>query len=433
MLDTKMGWYQKLTSQDARLGTTNRYDEILSTDDVNKNFYPPLAMQAATITGWWYQVADDVLRQFNANSYCATGNCTWEGWSTLAIRFQCAPATVKLVENTTDYFSPEANIVLYRNDTYKTIYNQTAQSEIPDSSTFSPSGPKALGNTSVILHISAIGINTASQEPEAAECVVYWAAIKTQTHRMINGTLETFWQVDEEYSIPDAVNNSSSNSSDIVINPSWKQEPGCVFYDKQYPMHDPACRFTVTEEAHVGLQNFLGSFLTMNIYEITATTQRIISADAMNALVVGMSDFDGIFQALNGFMNYTTSFMTLQVTRSNSALDGQLWSAGAFGTLWSFESLYVANWRWASYPALMLVASGALFATTAWLSRREAIWKNSFLPTLYHGFGTSGEGETQDIRELATMEKAAGEQRVRMVESEEWVGKRLRVVQNNAG
>lgn len=425
MLDDEITWFsQNEISSGALLGVTNLYNESSSVSTNNDKFTATIPMQSAVISGWWFSSSTSTQQTMQVKSTCISGNCTWEDVSTLAIGYSCSTAPVESGSEGI-YISTQASINNTAGDGSNATYSLVARPSIPENSSFAEAGNHHV-DASVIVHVAALGLTSAGDDYEAAECILYWKVAKISHNSEFNGVIQTPWDGDETYTKP-APNNSSG--ADAVIKPNWKDDSGCRFGSQSFPRHDPACSFTVTTNAHTGLQTFLVNFLSMSEGYGEDGATRYTTSDSLNAFIYSWNGT--LYDTMDGVLQSTTQFMSSEVARSPALFDGEEQDGSVYGYVWTFEAQFTVKWTWAAYPVGMLLVSTALFVITIWQSRKDAIWKNSFLPTLYHSFGSSeGVGTyAYDLRELEGMQEVAANQKARMVADENWIGKRLKLAE----
>lgn len=92
-------------------------------------------------------------------------------------------------------------------------------------------------------------------------------------------------------------------------------------------------------------------------------------------------------------------------------------------TIWPPELVYAIQWRYLSFPFLLIVSSAAFFLSTVILTWGEETWKTSQLAILFHGLSERDARTVGSLDPVPDM-KAIGEQMcIRLVETEE--GKKL--------
>lgn len=428
--DGQLAKYSVPNSYFARLNITNRYQNV---SGVSPNDFTAVAsMQSAVVYGWWDGSAsspDSIHMQNYDTSYCLTGNCTWRDVTSLAVGYNCSSARLDPSSDTEYYFSTQAsisNMVENPRGALPGIYNTTtnivASSSVPENSSFSGE------DVAVIAHIAAI------DQDEAVECIMYWTVTRT-TQTAISDYFYynwTVWNVDEFYSTPEPSQDTSAES-DIVLNPAWSQgAPGCSFLNETFGRKDPECSFAVSSEAQTGLQGFLIPFLTMSRFWDPEEEDTFVTDDAMNAfLSAGAYRQNGsISDTLDLLLGFTVMSMSTEVKRFPALVHGEWQNGELWGDLIQLDPQFQARWRWAAYPVVMLLASSVLFAMTIWQSRKSVIWKNRFLPVLYHGFGPDevAISQSQDLRQLHVMEDLARRQKMMLVLGANNVGTKLDVI-----
>lgn len=350
---------------------------------------------------------------FTATATCATSNCTWQSFETLAVCNTCVNLSSRLDKTRIEVSAPIKAYDLYTN--YYTLPNgfsltgiqpqsvgsqamhdgvlnmttsRTANYSVPgevvvywDSVAFKDSGSK-------LISLFAIGPapNSIPEQPDAAflpqhslemsgspqftppiafECLLQFC-IQTRRGVFTNGTYtET---VLSRY-IDDSVLTSADNDGPNVtlISPTV------------------GTKFTISREAVVITRQWLGTILVGNVTLSTprggtfsANSGRFYSSDRIMPFSAAMN------ASTTGFENLINNI----ADSLTNSLRGISYQPSTKGQAFSLISIAVVNWYWLILPAAELVASAILLGCIVWGTGRNGLmpWTNNLLAMVFHGF-----------------------------------------------
>lgn len=355
---------------------------------------------------------------------CSSETCEWENLTTIAITYDCQSTPV-IIDSEGFGYSKEANITSGVTTPSSNVSLAHAQIHlkpslvVPTNSNFVNTDSNSPG---LIIHLAAI----AEQDNgnfEAAECVLNWVAL-TWGHTTYNSTSRSLLQSDD-YQYPNVSTILTTGSgNDLVINAPCNT--GFNITSKEDPS-GKECHYTITDNAHTGLRNFLFRTLTGSTPRDTAEPHNLILS---NDTIFNL--FRSSWQAKSRHSNITDPL--------NKTLEAYTWNIGKgigdtvrglsndvlSGKVRSEEQMFRINMAYVAFPGCMLCLGIYLLSFAMWRTRREPTWKSSILPFLYHGFEYSATEPGHHCRNLAWMEEASKQNKVVLRDDGDGLGLKLR-------
>ena len=352
---------------------------------------------------------------FNTTATCASGNCTWAPYYTLAICNTCVNLTSQikphtfdkqfgtkknpLTTSTTEYtlpngfrlsglfqFDPESPLstpILNLSATaHSTDFNAPVEQGLPlPSIAFSQKGSVLLGVLAIGL--SPFGVPTQPTDstdahyamalPLAYECLLQFCALN-MTASQINGTLQE--KISSTY-----IDNSQNGTS----------------YELS-PCGGPDCAFQITDQTLQGTSSWLASFLaagnaSVDVEPVPAYDKPELGP-IINAMNASVSGFPGLMDNVAASMTQTLRTLPYQ---------GEGWIGNSH---YPVTRIHV-HWLWLIFPFALLLMSLTLLIIIAMKTQQSgtAPWTNSVLAILFHGLDRQPRGQgsrhRMDLMELS--------------------------------
>lgn len=420
-LDRDINYTGKATLPVTEMFNATARDDTLGVD--SQNHYEDPSMQASLLTAWsyWETPQQSYLDFDPIPANCSSQYCRWHNTTSLVIQHECQSALASRRRDGHGQ-SQQANItsgvdviVNGTSVTIPTILRLNASRTIPDTSNFMTTYNK---NRALIIHLAAIASHD-EQRFDAAECIMYWAAehnsetlYDSARDANLNETLKSVHDLPENRS-------STEYDKDILLKAPCNANNGTDM-----------CYFTITKDAHLGLQDLLTGFLTGHVSRNTRDNETIFKPSSLAVNLFGWSWKEKMGESSNPLN------MTLDIYLGNTALglSGYIRTAASTqlnGINEGNRLVYVIDWVYVIYPGVMLLLSLYLFVITMVLTRRMPAWKTSLLPFLYHGFDRPMSDLGYDLSSLPWMEEISKEKRVVLRDDGDGFGLRLREAARN--
>ncbi|KAL8852378.1 MAG: hypothetical protein Q9221_002762 [Calogaya cf. arnoldii] len=313
---------------------------------------------------------------------CSTGNCSWKGFSSLAICSQCVDITSHVEKECTNgkchlLYIPEG-------PTLSGLGGQINSSTTNISSELQGIEPSVLRFTTLLSKKVSDPDDALAIECSLFYCIGKYAA--SVTDGIANQHLLASWRNDSA---------RLNTETDLILNPptSFSNESG----------DEP---FRITHRAALALKSFMSKTFTG-------------SGGINNSGSAFSSD---VMQALYDTSNLTKRIENLATSMTNSirGQDDNV-TGPAYGIAWTSQTYVHVRWAWLAFPAtLILLASCFLLGVILETSHRDIlVWKSSNIALLFHGrsLRLSGRNE-KPVDKLSAMTSRATDIKARLVKSD---------------
>lgn len=321
--------------------------------------------------------------------FCATGNCTWQPFSTLGFCSACSNVTSSTTAGLCTV--PESGATQRCNYTLPSGINITFTTLGDGSDIF---GTVAMMNTTGVTAAGiysptfALGLlNNFETLLSFSECALFFC-IQTINVTVSAGIPQS--EIISRWWPYDGTSVSSlKDGSDMVLEP-----PQGADHTKE------SLIFVVENMEATSLQGFLNKDASG-----TKDPGEDLLTGTVTAFGAGMTEGADTLMAMYASRNISTLFSNIATSMTNvlrSYGDGTGHDT-VFGTAYSMEVFIHVRWEWLALHVALLVISSVFLITVIQISYRERapVWKSSSLALLFHGID-EGErlGPLDDIQEM---------------------------------
>lgn len=369
-----------------------------------------LPMKAAIMSGML--TTNDSSRQYVIPSQCPTGNCTWQSYQSLAVCSSCADLTKSLTStrqkndtgvliwqlpNGLSLETPdwELGVTMTVNNTQQTnpINDSSYASLAFTNFSFPPLDVFViLGNYTGEV---AAGNDNTKGGPYASECILDFC-VQNYTASSSNGTF-----IETASSEPLFMDARSSPCNDV--------NPGSSAPNGGCSVQQNGLNYTVDYDSIKSFWFYLNDVFAGTVDQV----------DSLGPQPEWPSDLtQSIFTHLNA-TPHTLDAMFDNIARSMTlAMRTQSGPNVQIGGQYFVEQTFVkVEWGWIALPLALLVFVLVFLIAVAVVTRRQGLepWKESSIPTLFHGLGgrTGGE-ELESLMSQEGMDDAAKEIHARL-------------------
>jgi hypothetical protein len=324
--------------------------------------------------------------QFNVQPLCATGNCSWPLYQSLAVCSSCADVTSNLTITPSQDLTP-AVLLLPNNVSYIPSTSDTEVSVINTSETNARSIAFLNHTDSTIIDVFLILdnytwgpsnhlLNTSIGGPYVAECILEFC-IQNYTATGYNGTFV----------------ESASGSAAFAIT-FWNQDEVAT---KQHGVN-----YTIHTESSGSLSLYLSTLMVGNNIGCMEGDACRRPGDVGQSMYLHLNKTPHTLDAL--FNNIARS-MTLAIrtqTGSTTLVNGTSYTQQIFVSI---------QWAWISLPFALLILALLFLMGVAHSTRMAGLqpWKGSSIATLFHGLHHLNDDEVHCLIQQHVMDEAAVE------------------------
>ena len=373
---------------------------------------------------------------------CASGNCTWPPYESLAICSRCADVSDLIMTTQSGKEVPECNnsscvwtlpnaLTLDGNATIAPNRGSSVLVDIGDF--FNASGTLPSMRLSTVgyslLNFSLLVLpKDQSSYPgaRASECSLYWC-INTYSaesrNTIFTETLQNSWfNPSPRFETSDFVRTGSESTYNITPpTGSAKDKSNIKLIDADAPDALPIAPdgfYLVNQEdsGSVGSNaGWLGDLLTGDVSD---NDRRLASSiDILGEMANNRSRIAYVFERLANELS-----IALRIERRysiNSDLPGDEGTGEALGVTYTNQTIVKVRWAWLALPAALLSMSWILLASTMFTTMRSnlQVWKSNPLALMFHS--TLKEHQSASWGHLVEMEKMAKQIRVRLTLKDE--------------
>lgn len=412
----------------------NRAQTFLQYDSTDSSLpgatLPTSEMIGAALEGVFFESASSRETYLDMNPLCATGNCTFPSFQSLALCSSCEDVTQALNRSCE---RDEIQLITDSQPHVETIYcqlslpnglklNQTdedgSDARVATSGYLGSVMPTEYGNT--VLNFTRIKslAGEEGRDVNATQCVLYWC-VNTYEARVSNG------QLDER--ITDSWYSATTewwSTRDIMNSLRIDIAPALLTSGSNNP------NFTVAWLATNPLSEWLAEKLT-----VSNSFAPSVSEDGQYGF--GLDDaangtLDSTVDTLRVFRdsNVTTVFSNLakSMTRNTRNVNWTVQTYGdnfigpfpgvgtVNGTATYLDVQVSVRWVWLAFPAALIVLTMLFLAMTMINTAHIelAVWKSSPLPLLFHGLEETETERLRMTKKMVEMEKFAHQIQVQL-------------------
>ncbi|KAF2720316.1 hypothetical protein K431DRAFT_321182 [Polychaeton citri CBS 116435] len=344
----------------------------------SNGFVPILPMKSAVYAGLF---AENNNPNAPLNVTCATGNCTYEPFETLAVCNSCIDMTPYLTSYCADGEPADGN----RTTCGWQLPNSTARlNSSTDVFSMTSSFPSAFGDMpyATIMRLTFIGTEAWNvpnvTSPWAQQCTLS-ACIQTISSNVVNGDLsETVTSTANNNTVLDI---SSGQDTPVYLTSTATNET-----------------FLLAMGAKLAFEAwFAGVFKTGSASRSAEATNTTVSeGNVIVNLTVGVSsgntffDTDVVTAFYWNYYEYSAGLPMLMhdlATSMTVAMRSFMGAVPHEGTAWRYESFVEVRWAFVAVPALIVFATALFLFAAIWRSKVSGtkLWKSSALAMLLHG------------------------------------------------
>ncbi|KAL9106724.1 MAG: hypothetical protein Q9227_008293 [Pyrenula ochraceoflavens] len=363
---------------------------------------------------------------------CATGNCTFPPFQSLAVCSGCKDITSLLTitcfNTTTD--DPVEKVLTVCQNSLPNGLNLNVIPPPRDASfvagsgylspvTMPPYGYTVL-NFSILRRPVADFETGADQNVSAFECFLYWC-VNSYRSKIENGQLEE---------------NIFDSWHSISMNGRWNDKySAATLIPPALNKSEPNSRFYVSPRSTYSLSVWLADrFSFSNSYLDDSSNSSAISSSIgdMQQLFLGRDPtyiFSSLARSITSHMRSISPEDQVPVVLnvSSNGPDMLDWTpvSLANGTAHYLEVYIAVRWAWLAFPAALILLTAIFLSLTIASSARSdtPAWKCSPLPLLFHGLDQQAEKKDSAtaLREVYQMEQLASEMQVQLKDEDRYL------------
>ena len=337
--------------------TYNTYDQpgisILSTD-------VDLTMKAAIQRGMLDISAN--TSTFFPSPQCATGNCTWNPYVSLAVCSQCADISGKLSTNgsefmTTTYLPNNVSIDSDDSVVGQGFIAMTVNTTIPgDNSRYTTYDSVAFSDADLtLLDVFTIipkygdSNDVAVYGPYASECVLRFC-----------------------------VQNLSSSATNGIFSENPTDQLHRYINDSTLQLTVGAHNYTVNSATMNGFKQYLAGMFNTAVHQTNGLSPINEWPDSVS---------QSLFYWTNGTQDHMPTNMFENLAASISSTIRSTSNESSAGTASALQTRVAIKWPWMILPFLLLALVGVYLPAVIFITDRKQLqpWKNSSLALLMHG------------------------------------------------
>lgn len=360
---------------------------------------------------------------------CPTGNCLWPQFTSLGFCSSCQDITQEMQQDST---SVSTSVFTQWDDVRRTEKNTTFTYSVPRSfldGYYENADPSNLPSVNLTMSTFSMDVNGSGITGlTGAPRFLAWALSSdgtADTNRTPSGFgLYMFIRTSTSLSSPGivlsadlcsmsfclktrsvSVSSGKVNSSvldTIYANRNLSTHSG-LNTSYVFPDGSDSLTLNLGPATEPALENALGTLLTGNVSETTASQSQDSNSSSSSNLIAG---FDASHNVSLAMTNLATAMSNYIRDASNHTVSGQL----------GITETYVrVLWPWITLPGIIVVV-GALFLITGIIEtkRRDVdIWKDSELALLFHGLD-GGNERFVGLNKISEMDYVASRMKIRM-------------------
>jgi len=388
----------------------------------SNGFVPILPRKSAVYSGLF---AENNNPSASLNVTCATGNCTFEPFETLAVCSTCVDMTQYMTRYCQDGTPSDGNMTECG---WQLPDGAAYLNKSSDVFSMTSSFPSSYGDMPYATIMKLTFMGTESQttpdvlNPWALQCGLA-ACIQTLSSSVINGYLSE--------------NITASTTNGIIVDISGGNTDSNIPISLTSPTTNTT--FTLAMGAKLALESWFSDLFRNGsaARNAQALNQSITDGNVIVNLTVGVSsgetffDTDIVTAFYWNYYEYPSGIPLLMEDLAVSMTVAMRSFAGAVphaGLAMSYESFVQVRWAFITVPVVIVVLTAIFLAAAVWRSEqsRTKLWKSSALAMLFHGLDADTRARIGSEGSLGEKKRRARDVRVQLDEGSE-AGSLLRV------